>query len=177
MEEETHGRAVLLVVALEVVGEEIVELLGVDDVGARVDHGAAERLLVRFGVLATVHLVHDHLPDGRRTSRALLLVAVAGVRHAVGQRVRPQRRVRQRCRDRRVVHEELVGRHVELVVTADAQQRSAHAVHLRARDVGELLDHQSSAVHLLGPVVGRGVLPVSLRVVVPAQNRKKDECL
>ncbi len=69
---------------------------------------------VEGGILPHVQLVHDHLPHGVAAGGAVLEVAVALVRHAEVQGVRPERRVRQRSRHRRVVQERLLFHHCEL---------------------------------------------------------------
>lgn len=63
VEVETQWGAVLLVMAVEVVVQEVVELVSGQDVAAGVHHGAAWKVLVVLGVLATVQLVHYHFPD------------------------------------------------------------------------------------------------------------------
>lgn len=67
VEVEAEGRAILLVVAVEVVIEEIVKLIAGQDVAARVHHGAAGQVLVVLRILASVQLVHHHLPHGVRS--------------------------------------------------------------------------------------------------------------
>ena len=66
VEVEAEGGPVLLVMAVEVVVEEVVELVTGQDVAARVDHRAAGQVLVVLGILAAVQLVHHHLPNGVR---------------------------------------------------------------------------------------------------------------
>lgn len=67
VEVETEGRAILLVVTVEIVIEEIVELVTGQNVAAGVHHGAAGQVLVVLRVLATIQLVHHHFPDGVRS--------------------------------------------------------------------------------------------------------------
>ena len=59
MEEETEWSAVLSVVAVKVVVEEGVELFTGQNVGARVNHGAAWQVFVEFGIFTTIQFVHD----------------------------------------------------------------------------------------------------------------------
>lgn len=174
VEEEAERGAVLGVVAVKVVVEEGVELLARQDVGARVNHGAAGQILVECGVFAAIQLVHHQLPDGVAAGRALLQVAVAAVRHAEVERVRPQRRVLQRSRDGRVVEESLLFHHGELVVAADAQVRSAHTHDRVVGDVGEFVDDETGAGHLLGPVVNGSRRPERLVIVVTVMNQFKN---
>lgn len=79
MEVQAHGGTVLVVVPVKVVVEEVVELVTREDVGARVHHGAPGNGLVEVRVLPPVKLVHDHLPDGVATGRAMLQVSVTSV--------------------------------------------------------------------------------------------------
>lgn len=79
MEVQAHGRAVLVVMPVEVVVQEVVELVAGQDVGARVHHGAAGKVLVEARLLPPVQLVHDHLPNGVATGRAMLQVSVTSV--------------------------------------------------------------------------------------------------
>ena len=166
--EESQRGAIGVVMALEVVVEEVVELLAVEDVGARVDHGATGQVFVVLGVFATVQLVEDHLPDGVAAGGALLLVAVAVVGHAEVERVRPQWRILQGNGDGRIVEEGLLFDHGELVVAADAQVRGAHTHDRVVGDVGELVDDETRAGHFLGPVVHRSVRPESLVLLMTA---------
>lgn len=166
VEEKAERRPVLGVMAVKVVVEEGVELLARQDVGARINHGAAGQVFVEGRVFTAIQLVHDDLPDGVAACRALLQVAVATVGHAEVERVRPQGRVLQRRRDGRIVQERLLFHHGELVVAADTQVRGAHTDDRIVGDVGELVDDQTSAGHLLGPVVHRGRGPERLVIVV-----------
>jgi hypothetical protein len=174
VEEKAEGGAVLGVMAVKVVVEEGVELLAGQDVGARVNHGAARKILVESRVFAAIQLVHDEFPDGVTAGGALLQVAVAAVRHAEVEGVRPQRRVLERSRDGGIVEESLLFHHGELVVAADTQVRSAHANNRVVGDVGELVDDQTSSSHLLGPVVDGSRRPERLVIVVAAEKRKNE---
>lgn len=95
VEEKTKRSAVLVVVTVEVVGEEVVELVSAENVGAGVDHGASGEVLIDSRVLTTIELVHDHLPNGVGSGRALLQITVATVGHAEVHRVGPEGRVLQ----------------------------------------------------------------------------------
>lgn len=166
MEVQAQGSAVLVVVAIEVVVQEVVELVPGQDVRAGVHHGTAGQVLVIGGILAPIQLIHHHLPNGVGSRGAALQVAVAAVGHTEVHGVGPQRRVRQRSSDRGVVQEGLLLHHGELVVAADAQVGRSHAHHRVVRDVGVLLGDDPHACHLLGPVVDGGVRPEALLVVV-----------
>ena len=75
--------------------------------------------------------------------------------HAEVEGVRPDGHAAERCGDRGVVIEELIGHHLELLVAADAQVRGAHANDRAVGDIGETLDDESGAGHLGEPVVVR----------------------
>ena len=107
--------------------------------------------------------------------RALLKITVTTVRHTEVQSVRPQRRVLQRRRNGGIVQKGLLFHHGELVVSTDAQVGSAHAYNRVVGDVGELVDDQSSASHLLGPVVHRSRRPETFLVIVPVRRGKMSE--
>lgn len=90
------------------------------------------------------------------------------VRHAEVHGVRPEWRVGQRGRDRRVVQERLFLHHGELVVAAHAQVRRPQPDHAVVGQVRVLLRDDTHAGHLLGPVLHGGVAPELLVIVVPA---------
>lgn len=79
VEVQAHGRAVLVVMPVEVVVQEVVELVAGQDVGARVHHGTAGQVLVEARVLPPVQFVHHHLPDGVTTGRTVLQVSMTPV--------------------------------------------------------------------------------------------------
>lgn len=64
VEVETEWGTVGLVVALEVVIQEVVELFTGNDVGAGVDHRTTGEFFIEGGIVSSVQLVHDHFPDG-----------------------------------------------------------------------------------------------------------------
>lgn len=68
VEVEAEGRAILFVVAIEVVVEEVIELIAGQNVAARVHHGAAGKVLVVLRILASIQLVHHHLPHRVRSA-------------------------------------------------------------------------------------------------------------
>ena len=160
MEVEAERGAVGAQVAVDVVAEHAAELVASGDVGARVDHVATGQGFVESRVVTAIQLVDDHFPDGVAARRAVLGVADALVGHAEVERVGPDGHAAERGRDGRVVDEELVGHHVELLVAADAQVRSADSDDGAVGDVGEPLDDQPVAGHLGQPVVISAVRPV-----------------
>ena len=166
VEVETEGSSVLVVMAVEVVGEEVVELVSSEDVGARVNHGAAGQVLINGGVLPAVQLVHHHLPDSVRAGRAPLEISVTPVRHPEVHGVRPEWRVLERGSDGGVIEEGLLFHHGELVVATDPEVRGAKANNRIVGDVGKLVDDQTAAGHLLGPLVNAGIGPEELVRVV-----------
>ena len=93
-------------------------------------------------------------------------LTVALVGHAEVEGVRPDGHTAERSSDGSVVDEELIGHHVELFVTADAQVRSAHADDGAVGDVGETFDDQTVSGHLSQPVVVGAVGPVLGAVLV-----------
>lgn len=68
-------------------------------VRARVNHSAARYILVDIRILASIELVHHHLPDRVRSGGAALQISVATVRHAEVHCVRPEWRIRERRGD------------------------------------------------------------------------------
>jgi hypothetical protein len=171
MEIETKWSTVLVVMAIKIVVEEVIELISCQDVGARVNHSTPRQILVKLRIFPTIELVHYHFPYGVASCGAVLQVAVATVWHAEVHGVGPQRRVREGRRDGRVVQEGLFLHHGELVVTTNAQVRRADTYHAVVRKVGEFLDNDSCTSHFLGPVVNRGVTPELFVVVMPEVNK------
>jgi len=166
VEEETQRSAVLLVMAIEVVVEEVVELVSGQDVGARVNHGASSQVLIEVGIFPAIQLVHHHFPDGVTSGRAALQVAVTTVGHSEVEGVGPERRVVQGSGDGAVIEEGLFFHHGELVVATDTQVGSAHSNDGVVGQVGVLLDDDTHTSHFLGPVVNGGVAPELLVIVV-----------
>lgn len=82
VEVQAHGRAVLVVMPVEVVVQKVVELITGQDVGTRVNHGATGQVFVEVGVLSPVKFVHHHFPYGVTTSRAVLQVSVTSIRES-----------------------------------------------------------------------------------------------
>lgn len=95
MEEKAKGSSILVIMTIEVVREEVVELVAAEDVGAGVNHGTAWQVLVNSRVFPPVQLVHHHLPNSMRTSRAFLQITMASMGHPEVHGVWPQRGVLQ----------------------------------------------------------------------------------
>lgn len=120
VEVETQRGAVRVEVPVEVVTQQSRELIPSLDVGAGVDHVAPGQRFVEGWVISPIQLVHDHFPNGVASGWTVVRVAVAFVRHTEIQSVRPNGHTAQRRRDGRVVDEELIGHHFELLVAAHA---------------------------------------------------------
>ncbi len=97
--EETEGSSVLVKMSVEVVGQEVVELISSQDVGAGVNHSTAGQVFVDSGVLPSVQLVHDHLPDSVGPGGAVLQVTMASVGHLEVHSVGPERGILERGSD------------------------------------------------------------------------------
>lgn len=69
---ESQRCSVLVVVAVEIVVEEVIELVTRQNVGAGVDHSAAWKVFVEVWVLSTVQLIQYHLPDSVASGGAVL---------------------------------------------------------------------------------------------------------
>lgn len=170
---QAERRPVAVEVPIEVVPEQSGELLAGLNVGARVDHVATRQGLVEGRIVSTIQLVHHHFPDRMRPGRTVATVAVALVRHPEVEGVRPDGYPSQGRRDGRVVHEELIGHHLELLVTADPEVRSAHTDDGPVGDVGEALDDQPGAGHLRQPIVVSALAPI-LRILFVGQREHGD---
>jgi len=159
-EVETQWSAVGAQMAVDIVAEHAAELFSGSDVGARIDHMTTGQGLVEGGVITTIELVNDHLPDGVAAAGAVLGIADTLVGHAEVERVRPDGNAAKRGSDGRIVDEELISHHVKLLVTTNTQVRSADTNDGAVGDVGETLDDQSVSGHLSQPVVVGTVGPV-----------------
>ena len=166
VEVETKRSSVLVVVAVEVVGQEVIELITSENVRARVNHGATGQVLIDGGVLPPVQLVHDHLPDSVGAGGATLEITVAPVGHAEVHGVGPEWGVLERSGDGRVIEESLFFHHGELIVASDPEVWSTKTDDRVVSDVGELVDDQPAAGHLFGPLVNAGIGPEELVGVV-----------
>jgi len=100
---------------------------------------------------------------------AIVGVSVALVGHPEVEGVRPDGHAAEGGGDGGVVHEELIGHHLELLVAADAEVGRAHADDAAVGDVGEALDDQTATGHLGQPVVVGAAAPV-LGVVAVRQR-------
>lgn len=159
-EVETQRGAVGAVVAGQVVVQEGAELLGGDNVGALVDVVATGQLLVELRVVTTIELVHHHLPDGEVAGRAVLVSSETLVGHTVHEGVWPQGQTALGSGNGGVVEEAPFHHHLELRVATNSAEGHAHAQDLSGGDVGEALDDDTGAVHLLLVVLGVEVGPV-----------------
>lgn len=168
VEVEAERGTVGIVVTVEVVTQETSELFTGLDVGAGVDHVATGQGFVEGRIVTAIEFVHDHFPDRVATGRAIVGVTVALVGHAEVQGVRPDRDTSQRSGDRGIVHEELIGHHLELLVTSDAQVRGTNSNDRSVRNVRETLDDQPSSGHLSQPIVISSLGPI-VRIILVRQ--------
>lgn len=160
MEVQTERRSVAIEVPVKVVSEQTSELLASLDVGTRVNHVTTWQGLIEGGIVSAVQLVHHHLPNWMRPRRAVATVAVAPVGHPEVQRVWPNWHTSQRRSDGGVIYEELIGHHLELLVTTDSKVRGPHTNDGAIGDVGETFDDQPGTSHLCQPVVVRTLAPI-----------------
>lgn len=72
VEVETEGSAILLVVTVEIVVEEVVELVTGQDIAAGIYHGATGQILVVLWILAPIQFVHHHFPYSMRSLKHYL---------------------------------------------------------------------------------------------------------
>lgn len=173
MEVEAQRCAIAVVVTIEVMTQKSSELFATLHVRARINHVTTGKRLVESGVVTTIQLVHDHLPDWVTTRRAVVSVSVALVWHAEVQCIRPNWHSSQRCRDRCVINEELIGHHFELFIATDTQIWSTNADDAAVSNVGKAFDNQTGASHLCQPVVVGSLRPV-FRVVFVGQREDGD---
>jgi len=160
VEEQRHRSTVGVVVAAEVVVEELVELLACGFAGeAGVHHSTTWKGFFMKRVFPSVEFVHDHFPDGEGAGGAVLEVTVALMGHAVVQHVWPQGEVRDRGSNSGVVEETTVLHHVELVIASDPQEGASHAQDGVIGDVSKALDDFPGTSHLLSPVLFGSVGP------------------
>lgn len=89
MEVQTKWGTILIVMAIEVVVQEVVELITGQNVGARIDHGTAGQVFIIGGILTTIQFIHNHFPDSMRTSGAALQVTVTTMGHTEVHSVGP----------------------------------------------------------------------------------------
>lgn len=165
MEVQTEWCPVAVEMPIEVVSEQTSELFAGLNVGAGVDHVTTRQRFVEGGIVPAVQFVHYHLPNWMRPRRAITTIAVAFVGHPEVQCVRPNWHTSQRRGDGGVVHKELIGHHLELLVTANPEVRCPYADDGAIGDVGKTLDDQPGTGHLSQPVIVRTLAPI-LRILL-----------
>lgn len=141
VEVEAEGCPVAVEVPVEIMPEQPGELFPSLNVGTRVDHVTTWQGLVESGIVPSVQLVHHHLPHWMRPGRTVSTVPVALVRHPEVQGVGPDGDTAEGRGDGGVVDEELVGHHLELLVTAHPQVRGPHPNDGTVGNVGETFDN------------------------------------
>lgn len=93
-------------------------------------------------------------------ARTVVSVSVAFVRHSEVKRVRPDRHAPQRGGYGSVVNEELIGHHLELPVSSDAEVRSADSDDRTVCYIGETFDYETRSGHLGQPVIVSALAPI-----------------
>ena len=129
--------------------------------------------LVKGGVVSSVKLVDDHLPDGVGPGGALAGVTVTLVGHPEVEGVGPLRHAGQGGGDGGVIGKELIRHHLKLRVAAHPEEGGPHPGDGAVADVGEPLDDQPGAGHLGQPVVVASLGPV-VRVVLVGDGEDPD---
>lgn len=170
---QTKWCPVAVEMSVEVMPEQTGKLFAALYVGARVDHVTTWQRLVEGRIISAVQFVHHHLPDRMRPRWTVAAVTITLVRHSEVQSVRPDGHTSQRRGDGSVIHEELIGHHLELFVTADPEVRGAHTNDGAIGDVGETLDDQPGAGHLGQPVIVCSLAPI-LRILLVRQREHSD---
>ena len=162
MVEETQRSSVLVIMSVEVVGEKLVELVTSQDRSTGVNHGTSRDSFLIAGILTTIKLVHDHLPDSKRPGGAVLQVSVAFMRHFEVEGVGPERRILKRSRNGGIIEEGLLLHHSKLIVATNPQVRGSQPDNRVISNVTKLLNNQPGASHLLSPVLNASLAPVCL---------------
>ena len=101
-----------------------------------------------------------------RPSWAALQVTMATVGHAEVHGVGPQRWVLQGSCDGRIIEESLLFHHGELIVATHTKVWCPEADNRVICDVGKLINDETRASHLLGPLVHIGRRPESFIIIV-----------
>merc|ERR1719244_1144813 len=160
IERERQGSLVGPIMTLEVVLQQLLELILVVNVGTRRHQVTTSQIFIEVGVITTIQLIDGHFPDGMRPGRTVATVAMALVWYPVVGSVGPDRDGSQWGGDRRVVSEELVSHHDELLVATNTQVGSSHANYSPVGDVGKPLDYQPRSSHFSQPCVVISFCPV-----------------
>lgn len=95
-----------------------------------------------------------------RTGRTVLAIAVTFVGHSEVESVGPEGRVTEGSGDCRVIEEGLLFHHEELVIAADPEIGRSDADNGVVGDVGEPLDDEPHAGHLLSPGLETRFTPI-----------------
>ena len=160
MEVQPERGPVAIKVPLKVVLQHVPELDPVEDVGTRGDHVTTRQGLIKIWVIPPVELIDDHLPDRMGPRRAVLSIAVALMRHAVVEGVRPDGDTAERRGDGCVIDKELVGHHLKLLVASDTEVGCPDSDHGSISDVCKAFNNQPRPGHLCQPVIVRSLGPV-----------------
>lgn len=173
VEVQTEWGTVAIVVTVEIVAQQTCELVARGNVGAGVDHVATRQRFIKCGIITTIQLIHDHLPNGMATRWTIVGIAVALVWHAEIQGIWPDGHTSQGGGDGGIIHKELISHHLELLVATHTKVRSTHANDGAIGDVGKTLGNQTGAGHLGQPVIVAATGPV-VGIILVCQREHRD---
>ena len=163
---EAEGCTVCSEVTVQVVIQEGPELFRGDKVSTLVYVMTTCQDFVELNVVTTIQLIDHHFPNCEVTGRAALVSTQTLVRHTVHESVWPQGQATHGSRNRRVVQETPIDHHVELAVTTYSLPRHAQTKNFVGRNVGELFDNYTGAVHFALVSSGIQVAPVGAVLIV-----------
>lgn len=145
VEVDTEWRPIGLVVAVEVVHEQVKNFFVREMRRTGIDH--------RTSVTFDVERIHDHLPHtGERPRWALLSRALALVWDTEIEGVRPERWICFWSDERGIVGESKLLHHNELGVPARTQKRHTSSANIIERDARKLVDDVSHSGELIEPI-------------------------
>lgn len=109
---------------------------------------ATGKLLVKCGVVTSVQLIDNHLPDRVGPGGTVLGISVALVGHLEVEGVGPDGYTAERGGDGGVVDKELVSHHLKLFVTSYTQEGSTETNDRAISNIRESLNDKPSTRHL-----------------------------
>jgi len=164
--EQSKWGSVLVKVSVKVVGEEIVELVTSEDIGAGVQHGTTWKVFINGWIFSSVELVHDHFPNSMGSCWTTLEVSVASVGHLEVHSVWPEWRILKWGSDRGIIQETLFLHHSKLVVPTNSKIWSTESNNGVVLNWGELFNDKPGSSHFSGPVIHLGIRPEGLIIIV-----------
>ncbi len=170
---ETQWSAVRAQMTVDIVAEHTTKLFSSSDVCTRIDHMTTGQGFVEGRVITTIELVNDHLPNRVAAAGTILGIADTFVRHTEIERVWPDGNAAKRGSDGRIVDEELISHHVELLVATNTQIRSSNTNNRAVGDVGESFNDQSVSSHFSQPIIIRTISPV-FRTVLASDGERSN---